>query len=337
MPTAGSYSGLNAKIKAMRGRLLKQEDYEQLALVSTVGAFGDKLREHDAYDRVLAGLADDAMHRGDIEQRVVWSMADDFTRIYSFIGDHDLRAYLEAYDLRDEIETIKFLLCAIYDERQNTYTASSFVGSFARHLKIDVTTLAASKTVDAFIENLRGTVFYNVLARRFQEETPSLFDLEMELDLYYYMHLWAFRKKRLDSANRKAIALINGTEIDLQNISWAYRLKTYYRVEDTTVYTYLIPYRYKLSQTGLARIVEAQSAEELNAAILATPYARYFAEEMSVDVMKRKAMDGVFRAARRLYPHTLAATLSYLYEKETEIRRIVSLLESVRYGIARVH
>jgi len=89
------YNGITAKTMAMKGKLLKKEDYFLLAQTGTVAGFMNKLAEYEAYAPLFAGASD--LHRGEAEQKLRLSLADDFEKIYAYVGDMNLRAYLSAY------------------------------------------------------------------------------------------------------------------------------------------------------------------------------------------------------------------------------------------------
>jgi len=332
---AASYDGLNAKLHAMRGQLLRREDYETLAQYKTVEGFGGKLREYAAYERVLADAPDTALRRGFMERKLTLSLANDFRRIRSFVGNHEQRAYLDAHFLRNEIEFLKLLLCAMYDKRRIPYTLQELNELFGRKHRLDVSALLASNSLDAFVANLQGSEFHPVLARYLGMEAPSLFDLEMALDLHYFMQREKAQKKCLDKANRNAMAYVNGTEIDLQNILWTYRLKTYYEVSESRIYTCLIPRRLRLSKAALARMVEARTPEAMWDEINATPYTRILSAGDAIDTGCRIMLQYAYRKACKLHPNTMAPAVAYLHEKETELRNTVSLMESIRYGLPR--
>ena len=335
MFTAARYDGLNAKLHAMRGRLLRREDYETLAQHKTVEGFGGKLREFPAYEKVLADAPDAALRRGFVERKLALSLADDFRRISSFAGEHSLRAYLDAHYLRNEIEYLKLLLCAMYDRRRIPYTLPELNELFARKHRLNIGALVGANTLEAFVANLQGSEFHAVLAKHLGASPPSLFDLEMSLDLHYFMQRETARRKWLDKPNQKAAAYLNGTEIDLQNILWTYRLKTYYEVSEARIYTCLIPQRLRLQKAALARMVEARTPEALREEILATPYAEALAGGDAIDTGCRLTMRRAYRKACKQFPGTIAPALSYLFDKENELRNTVSLLESIRYGLFR--
>ena len=331
---AYNHNALDAKIKAMRGKLLRAADYEQLALIKTVEEFSRRLKEYQAYEKTLGGTEELGLHRGDIERRLAHSIADDFTRIYSFIGDADMRAYLDAVNLRNEVEILKLLLCTIYDERPVAYTLPELSHLLRKTQRLDLPSLLASKTVEAFVERLRGTEFYATLSKPLQG-TYRLFDLEMSLDLYYYLHRHALQERHLNKQDKAAMGYVNGVEVDLQNIRWAYRLKTYYKLDEAQIYACLIPLRYKLKKPALAAIVEARGGDALHNAVLATPYGKAIARVASVDEGCKAAIFRTIHAAARAHPHTIVPTVVYIRDKETEVKSIVSLLESIRYGLRR--
>lgn len=329
------YNGINAKVKAMGSSLLKREDYSALLQYKTVDEVGQKLKELEAYEKAMATLGGDVLHRSMIEQKILLSLAQDFSKIYTFIGDFSLRNYLDAFFMQYEIEVIKILLCSIYDDRDITYSLDELSSLLGNKLKVDISKLVGSKNVGEFIDSLQGTVFYKLLSNKYEEALPSFFDMEMELDIYYYTNIWNAQNRYLDKKNLKAMKYINGMEIDLRNIQWIYRLKTYYKINDTKIYSYLVPVRYLLSEKQVTAMVEAKSENELREAINATSYGKAFSAEGSVDKIFFLEMARVFKKAQINNPHSLAGVTAYLFFKKMETRNVVSLLECIRYGLTQ--
>lgn len=332
------YSGINAKIKAMIGTLLKNDEYEMLCNLKSVEELGLKLREFPEYKKEVDSIGSSELSRMPIEQKIILSLYDDYARIYSFIGNFNTRKFLDGYFLKNEIHIIKLLLCMVYDEREITYSTLELNDLIGKKFHIDVEKLKKSKNVPEFIENLNGTEFYHVLSSVHNEDT-SLFKLEMQLDLYYYMHLWRLKNKYLDKTNSVLINHLVGSEIDMRNITWIYRLKKYYKVETNLIYTYLIPIHYRLKPTDLNRMAETKSTDEMLTEILASPYGKLLqgkSIEKGVDKLESivyKEMGRLYRVAGIMHPNSLAVILSFIFFKELEIENIISLLEGVRYGL----
>lgn len=326
------YGSLNAKVKAMRGRLLRYDDYYNLSQQRTVEDVVSNLREHPAYEPFLYEIEGKNLRRGKIEQKILFSLADDFSRIYNFIYDFGLKSFFDGFFLRNEIMILKHLLLSIYDNRDVSYTIPELHTLISSNLKIDLSRLVESKTVRDFIENLKGTIFYGILSTGYDENT-NLFNLEMKLDVYYYIHLWKFQNKYLDKSNRTAMMRINGTEIDLRNILWIYRLKYYYKLNVSEIYSYLIPINYKLRNRQLIRMVEAKSVEELWGEIKSCPYANAFDEDKTIESCYYSAMNSAYFRSQIQNPNSLALAIGYIHLKEIEIKNITSLLEGVRYSL----
>ncbi|MDR2904327.1 MAG: V-type ATPase subunit [Clostridiales bacterium] len=332
MAVVSGYGGLNAKVRAMRGRLLKKEDYDALSQQKSVEEVAVKLREHKTYAACLGEVESLSMRRGIIEQKIIFSLVNDFSRMYNFIFSFDLKKFFDCFFLKNEISILKYILASIYDNRHVSYTMPELHTLIHDNLRIDLNRLIQSKTVPEFIENLKGTMFYELLSAKYDEK-PSLFDLEMKLDIFYYMHLWQCQNKFLDKTNKKAMAQINGTEIDLKNILWIHRLKSYYNINDSEIYAYLIPVNYKLGKERLMRMVEAKTPEELWAEIKQSPYGGVFDEGKTIEAGLETAMDLAYQRSQTQYDDSLAHAIGYIHLKEREIKNITSLLEGVRYGL----
>lgn len=325
--------GLNAKVMAMRGRLFEQDDYYSLAQNKTVRDAAAQIMSYPAYVEALKSLDMEDLHREPFEQKIVLSLAGDFIRLYGFISDFRARRYLSAFYLRNEINIIKFILRSIYDKRTVNYTQTEFYSLFGDKMNIEYSRLVNSNNVSEFIENLKGTEFYSVLSKKYAEDMPSLFELEAELDMYYYTHLVKLAKKNLDKVNLKAAAFINGTEIDLRNIMWIYRLKRYYKMNSAEIFTYLIPSYYQLSKESLVRMAEAKMTQDLNEEIDSSPYAYAFTDKDNIERGFYIAMNKTVKRACVLYPSSMVSATAYIYLKELEIKNIITLIEGIRYSL----
>ena len=297
-----NYSGLNAKVKAMQGRLLRAKHYEALCDAGTVAAFGTNLENSPAYRAVFKDDAGQAYPRGQIEPRLRRSLYQDFARLIKFVTDVRLRQFLKCYFLKHEVHILKARLAHIE-------TAADFMAGFS------------------------DTDFYPVLSPIYNEKT-TLFQLETQLDLHYYAQLHKSKNRLLNQTNRAVINRLIGTEIDLQNILRIYRLKTFYDLPQSQIYSSLLPYPHRLSVTQTHRLIQARDTAALDAEISKTAYGRVFARWPNPEEATTWAMSGLYRAAFAGCFRSLAATLGYLFYKEREIKNLVSILEGIRYGLA---
>jgi V/A-type H+-transporting ATPase subunit C len=333
LSSSSEYDGINAKIKGMRGQLLRDEDYETLARAKTVEEVALSLRGFKPYERAVSSLERQLPHRGMVEQKIISTLADDFRRIYRFIADDQSRRFLSAYFLKNEIRLLKQIMAAVRDKRDVSFMLSDLDAFAAGKFDIDAAKLLSSRSVPDFIENLRGTGFHSVLAGG-PEDGRNSFDADTRLDIYYYVHLWRLQNTSLEQDNQEVLALINGAEIDMRNILWIYRMKIHYSLKRSDIYAHLIPVLFRLRREKLARMVEAPTADELRAAIAASPYGEALGgPEEDLEQNYYTAMSGLLRRQRQNNPDSLAPVVDYLFRKELEIKNITSLIEGVRYAL----
>lgn len=91
------YSGLVAKTRAMRGRLLEREDFERITEFQTVQETIAFLREQESYGKIYGGR-EEIQHRGQVEELIHDSVWEDYRKLCRFSNESQrsaLRLYLE--------------------------------------------------------------------------------------------------------------------------------------------------------------------------------------------------------------------------------------------------
>ncbi len=331
----GNYSAVAAKLKAIEGTRLKEEDYEELLSKNTVQEIYTLLASHSSYREVLSGLTRSQLHRSEIEKRLRHEMLREYGRVYHFM-DLNRKRMLEFWFYRREIEFLKRGLRHLFNHETNEWIEDEdeFEEFFKRHTKLDCNMIETAETLDKLIEACRNTRYADML-RRAQNIGADYFTTSMVLDKSYYMGVWKAKDKYLSGEDRRLFADAFGIEMDMNNILWIYRGKKYFNMPPETIYT-LIPHRYKLSEEDLRSMISAATADEVVAAAQKTPYKSlfdgldegFFPEENMNRIHRKKAL-GVLSSA----PESMAAVYAYFNLKEIEIYNITTLIESIRYSL----
>jgi V/A-type H+-transporting ATPase subunit C len=320
---------LNTKLRAMRGELFTKADYEGLCRQGSVAQVADRLRERSGYRALAQG--DGEWRRSELEQKILSVIYSDFMRIRLHITDKAVREFLNALFLRNLISLLKKLLCMVFDERDTSHVFSEPDVAFAREYKINLPRLAASKTVRLFINNLSNTMFYQALNTVYQDGT-TLFQLEQELDLLYFRHIWD-AKDKLDVESRGIMRRLIGMEIDMRNILWVYRLKKHYQVPPGVIVASLIAIEYKLPADDLSRMKDCETADDLLEIVSKGPYRDVFADFDNPHRDFTRALRRAYVREIRLRPFSIAPAAGYLFEKAGEINNVTTVLEGVRYAL----
>lgn len=331
-----AYSGTTAKIRAIRSRLLTDDDYEELASSKNVPAALAFLKKHPGYSDLFEKMEDGTLHRGNIERILTNAIYIDFQKIYRF-APVEQRRFLDLYFHRYEIAILKSCLRMVFDHRDVTLDLRIFEDFFQKHSDIPLRDLSTSQTVDEFVANLKGSAYHPILEKLTFLNNPTLWDYEMAIDLYYFKWFWKEGNKIFNKKQLHHFKEAYGTKIDLLNVRWIYRSKQYFKMPDAHIYAHLIPVQYHLKTNDINALVEASGKEEFNLVLKKTYYGRRYSEYSAdtLDTSYSAIRHDIQRKAAKQDPYSAATVISYLFEKDREIDNVTTVLEGVRYGLPK--
>lgn len=328
-----SYSGITTKVKAMEANFISKNDYQRIANLESTADFIALLKNHPGYSGIFIGMDEHDIHRGQAEKILDNGLYLDFAKIYRF-ATLDQRKYLDLIFFRYEVHVLKACIQLIYNE-EDFYDLFSFNSFFTNHSKINVKALAASHSMEEYINNLKGTEYHSLFVLLQNTNHVTSFDYEMQLDIYYFKKAWKLKDKQLKGDSLKAMTHSLGSEIDLLNIMWLYRSKKYYDIHSSDSYAYVIPVNYKLTKAQLAKLMETSSLNEY-IAILKTTYYEKFSTTLvdgSIEIAYKKIISKINQDNKSDYPSSMAPINNYLFQKQVEVNRLTTALECIRYKL----
>ena len=330
-----AYSAVAAKMRAMSGKLVKKQEYEQMAAMGSVAEVVNYLKKYPSYQKIFASESEFDIHRGRVEALFQKAIYADFAKIYAFSG-LEQRKFLDIYYIRYEIAILKNCLRMLFDKRDVTLDLSEFQSFFEKRSSLDVVKLGGSKSITEFVENLKGSIFYPVLKKLDGVADTTLFDYENALNLFYMKRMWNEFSKVMKHRDLKVIREIYGSEIELLNLDWIYRAKKYYHMTPADIYAFIIPVHFKLHKDLFKRIVEAADIEEMESLLKKCYYAKFKDEidTSSIETICRELLEKIHKTASRKYPYSIICIETYLYKKEKEVDKLTTLIECVRYGLS---
>ena len=98
-----TYSAIAAKLAAMRGHFLTDDEFSVLAGMENVPAAVEYLKSSPAYRDVFSGVENEELHRSKIEELLWHSLYGDFSRLFRFANGTQ-RKFLDLYFLHFEID-----------------------------------------------------------------------------------------------------------------------------------------------------------------------------------------------------------------------------------------
>ena len=330
-----TYSGLTTKVRAMESRFFTERQYEELASLATVGEALEFIKSQPAYGEVLAS-ADSSTHRSELEKLLLLSRYRDFEKLYRFAGPGP-RKFLSLYFSGFEIALLKRCLRSIAGPEKRPVKLELFQDFFTRHSRLDVAKLSACATVADLTAALKGTPYYELFSRLDNLESASLFDYEIQLDLYHFKWAWRIKDKFTDKSERETLTRCFGSRLDLLNIQWIYRSKKYYHLSSSDIYTLLIPVNYRLKKEEVTRLAEAGSLDEFFNVLSGTRYGSLSRSDLRIEpdleALYEQVMNQIYAVTARKNPYSAAILNSYFYFKNLEISRLITAIECIRYGM----
>ncbi len=335
MGTLLSYSGLSTKIRAMESQLINTEQLQEIVEMTNESQIVSFLKKQPGYARLWADLDENAVKCGIIEQHLQQTIYQNFTKIYRFANAGQKR-FLDMYFRRYEMSVLKDCLRNLLDHREITLDLSRFEPFFNRHSKLKLPKLTECTAIPQFVEALSDSVFYPLLHQMANSgEDLLVFDYGMALDQFYFAQIWKMKNKFFTGRDLKEITMAYGQKFDLINLTWIYRARKYYHMNEDTVFTMLIPMHYHLSLEEIQALVQAKTEEEFESLLRKTYYGRRYEEVTAKDLEPAytELMRSLLKREASRHPHSVIIMYSYLYQKEHEVRRLTTAVQCVRYGV----
>lgn len=327
------YSHLSTKIRAMYGKMLKDEDYETIIQMHSVKEVAIYLKNNTYYSQALEDLDENNVHRGHLEILLYRAEITDALKITKYLHDKDKKMFRYVYR-RQEIEDLKKMLRHLQMgksleeiDRQSLFISWYSVLNFNETLK--------AKTVSELLETIKGTNFYGILKPLQISETKiDIFAAEMALDLYYYTSVKKLLKKSFKGKDREVAYILFGMEADIKNIIWIYRGKLFYAMNKQLLYRYLIPLKYKLTKEIVDQMIQIDNPKDIKSIIDKSYYGKILSDDIKnwENDFLVYLHETMLRSMRQ-YAYTVSPVMSYILIKEVEKYNITSIVEGIRYDI----
>lgn len=329
-----TYGALSAKARASYGRLLAKKDYEELIQKKSVGEIAGYLKANTHYRDILSNVDENLIHRGQLENIIKTDIMKEYDKFLKFTSGN-ARKFLQSTYKKYETESLKIIFRRL-ETVGGVMSAEGFLLFLKDNTAIDFHKLIQSANSREFINNLEGTEYYDVLRPFMAKESQiNLFNIEMMLDLNYFKYLHKRMKKYLKGNDYKPLQDSFGVKTDVLNLLWIYRCKKYYNMPKEIIRSYLLPYNAKIRKEMLNNLIDAESVEIFLETVAKTKYADIFKRDIDefFEVNFADYMYNIHSRLFRNYPLTVSAAVDYIHMKEYELSNIVSIIESIRYGL----
>ena len=318
----------------MYSKLLKEAQFDELIRKKSVTEVAAYLKRDTSYSKILADINESEIHRRELESLLKKSLIEDYLKLFHFLKGSPEK-FIEATFLRFEVEDLKMILRVLNTQRSGELVKESLV-FLDKFNTIDLNLLIKSKTIPEFVENLKESTYYRVL-KPFVEgkEYQSLFDMELALDMHYFMMIAKLKDKLLKGSDKKAVSESYGREVDILNLLWIYRCKNHFNLPKEVTLNHIIPVRYSLSKDILLDLADSKDKDEFLSIVSKTRYSSLFAgkEDRMWEISFADYTYKMYKSILRKNSFNFGTVMAYIHLKEIEIRNIISAIECIRYGL----
>lgn len=331
------YAFLNSRIAGMYSRLLTPEDVQLLVKAAGVPEFFRALIKTN-YSEFLAGIRPDEISAPLLESVLFAALFDCYQKIIPSLRDTNDVNFLKKLLLVFELRNVKTIIRGKVTGRSANDLRKDLI-NIGRYSVINTEFLLGAKDLEEVIAYLEKHPVVGGIIRFAYErykKAQNLYVLDSSIDVRYLADLY----KGIDSLNafdRGRLRKLYGTQMDLNNILWALRLKFIYGVDPREIMVDLVPEYYEYDEKFFKSIVYEPEIKNVFAILLKLPWTKYVKQEAVTigDIERGFGMyyrDVAFLMFRN-DPFSLSSIAGFLFIKRAEVSLLVKILESKEYHI----
>ena len=338
------YAFINAKLRARISKILPEEAVGALVRApSLIEAM--QLLKSTAFSEVEAVYT----ATGDLKMAELALLERElglFVEVQRYVSGAPL-AFVAALATRFEVENLKNVLRLWFDRAirgRDIEARSAYLLRRQVVHRLDIDALLGAADIDRVAEILEGTPYAAIVREngRGVATDKSLFAVEVALDKHYYRQLLV-TAEHLDRRDQAVARRLIGVEIDMANIGWIVRLKSFYDLPVERALQSIIPSGWSVDERTVRTAYASQNVKQILDAILRTGFSglKGLLSTEAADSSSRLALvervlaEIVLYEVRHVlggYPFSIGIVLAYFVLAQSEIRRIVTILNAKYYN-----
>jgi V/A-type H+/Na+-transporting ATPase subunit C len=333
------YAAISAKVRAMYADLLTPKSMAQLSDAPDFPALVSALKG-TPYGTYLSSLRENELTSRRVLLQIRHRLADSYSSVVQQAPEQSrslirqLYRYFEVGNLKAVLRSIQTVSSWKSDVAawDRVHEVLFPLGSFT---SIPAQAMVESGSVTAAVDLLKGSPYEATMSfamRRYSTE-QNLFPLEVALDLNYWRRLWA-ESKRLSGKDREMALKIIGSLLDMNNLMWVIRYKTYHNLSEEELINYTLPFGYRVRDEDVRAIAAG--------ADFASVVSRVYPDIPNVNALLERPQAGlpklehllkqqVMRQCVSMFigdPFHIGLPLAYLVLSDLEIQDLVVLIEA---------
>lgn len=322
-----------AKIRAMYGKMLTQENYREMINKQSVSEVATYLKANTHYRDILSSVDTNTIHRGFLETLIRRNNFNIFEKLCKFqaLDKEEFYSYeIVKYEIQNILRSILHINSCSHENFIKTVP-----GFLIERSRIDFIKLAKAKDFSQLLNVLKGTVYYKILKDVSCDSDGKIDHMRCEILLrtYFYQSMLETIKKEYTGQVSDILEKNIKTQIDLINFINAYRMKAYFNSDSKTIKESMLPFYGQINKRKMYRIYEAKDKDTMLKMIDNSRYAKQIDIKAS-DLLEHCVFELRYANEKRSLRYAKSAPVafySFMYLCEVEVINIISITEGIRY------
>lgn len=333
MLTSFSSNAISAKARAIYGKRLTNNNYNDLLRLSTVSDVCAYLKNNTSYSKYLKGIDESTIHRGQLENLLHRSHTEKILSLCHYDFGNDKNFY---HFIITNAEVHIILNTIILLGSGNINEIVSMLPSYLQeYSSLDFAQIANVKSYDELVNVLSHTPYRNVL-KNFMTSNNELNyrDCERALKTFYYQQLLNTIEKSYTGKTKASLLQMVKTEIDINNLGIIYRLRRYFNTPPAEIKRYLIPFYYKLTPANVDILLSSNTKDDF---IQKMKLSAYTSKMKSINFNYVEGYTShlknlLCRKAMRFSTDAPVSFYALYFLGKIEVDNIINIIEGIRYN-----
>lgn len=315
---------LNAKLRGMYSKRITKEDIDDLIKQNNVKNVVLLLKSKST----IFKHADENIDRLEIESLLEKSQIDDILKIKHLINKKDGQLF-DLFLLQYEIKLIKSILRKLYAEDNTNDIIIKNVKNWNTTLFKDIKGIETVQNFEQFFSAIKRMKYHEILKDYKVQENINIFEIENQMDKFYFETL--YDEVSFDKDLKKII----GSEIDLLNVLWIFRMKKYYNFTNEKIKEILINRNYKQNTKIINKLLDIKSFEDVKKIMQNTVYKKIFTTQEEFEDNIDKFLYKINKMIFKQNHTSIAYIFAYINVIDYENNDIINTLEAIRYNMPK--
>ena len=335
------YGAIRAKVMAMLGKMLSDEDYGRLAECTDITEVVNILRGHKSWGEAVSKLpvpVTEESLKAAIADRV-WQESE---KLYHFSGIND-KAFLRFMASKGEnglILSALRRLSSTGDSENVPETANvPRTADFLRDKSsVNTKMLEVCTNWHDLLEAVAGSIFAEGLRDlevNQKTQLPNYSEVSVLLENTYYHEVFSYIAHKTSGLGQKQLRQMFGQQADFLNIVSILRLHRYFPGSLNKADKLLVPVAYRMKPDITSALISAQNEAEAINLLKDTIYGELFQnmDGKRLEKIHEKALSEFCRKLVVIGEPSAGTAPAYLALKEIECNKLIRVIEAVRLGV----